>query len=146
MTTKGTIRRLLLLSDDKFLAENLRTYLRGDGIDLERVFTAEEAAIRIAAGADGVLVDLGKRGVDGAAVVMLSARAQRWTIPMMILSAQPRRDIADFGEVVRATDVVSKTESMTAIAARVRLCVRTPLRAPAKFNTAPFGLVDWAMA
>jgi DNA-binding response OmpR family regulator len=148
MMTDGKLRRLILLTDDNFLAEALGTYMRSDSIAIERVSSTEEAAMQIAAGADGVVIDLAKRGMNGDAVVMLSFRAQRWKIPMMILSSQPRRDVADFGEVVRATDVVSKTEAMTAIAARVRLCVRTPIRG-AKTGTAssaPFGQVNWVMA
>ncbi|MGZ8852854.1 MAG: hypothetical protein ACXW2X_05620, partial [Thermoanaerobaculia bacterium] len=113
-----------------------------------RVATTDEAAQGIAAGADGVLVDLAKRGVSADAIMTLSGRAQRWEIPMLILSAQPRRDLNDFAAVVRATDIVSKTEAMTAIAARIRMCLMTPLRREARKGAAPQSLVPvgWALA
>ena len=142
-------RRLLLLTDDNFLAGTLGTYMRGDGIEIERVATPEDVATQIAAGSDGILIDRAKRGMTGDSIVMMSFRAQRWKIPMMILSAQPRRDVADFVKVVRATDAISKTEPMTSIAARVRLCVRTPLRIeqrPQSNSSAPFADVNWAVA
>jgi DNA-binding response OmpR family regulator len=137
MTDAKVRRRLLLLTDDEFHAEVLGTYMRRDFVEVERVATVDEAAQRIAAGADGVLVDLAKRGVTADAIMTLSGRAQRWEIPMLILSAQPRRDLNDFAAVVRATDVVSKTEAMTAIAARIRMCLVTPLRRETRKSAPP---------
>ena len=81
--TDTKVRHLLLLTDDDFHAEVLGTYMRRDSVEVERVATVEEAAQGIASGADGVLVDLAKRGVNADAIMTLSNRAQRWEIPMM---------------------------------------------------------------
>ena len=140
--THDKLRRVLLLTDDNFMAEVLGTYLRSDAIELHRVFSADEAAREIVNGADGVVVDLSKRGVTGDAIVMVSNRAQRWKIPMMILSAQSRRDLTDFVELVQATDVISKKDPMTAIASRLRFCMRTPVRTQPPRTTQ----VGWAVA
>ena len=61
------------------------------------------------------------------------------------MTAQPRRDLNEFAAVVRATDVVSKTESMTAIAARVRVYMRTPIKAAQK-KLEPLEQLSWAPA
>jgi DNA-binding response OmpR family regulator len=146
--TDTKVRHLLVLTDDEFHAEVLGTYMRRDFVEVERVATTDEAAQGIASGADGVLVDLAKRGVSADAIMTLSSGAQRWEIPMLILSAQPRRDLNAFAAVVRATDVVSKTESMTAIAARIRMCLMTPLRPAARQSAARQSQspVGWALA
>lgn len=140
---RDNLRRLLLLTDDDFLAEVLATYLIRDGIDVERVPTAAVMSQSIADGADGVLVDLSKRDATGSAITALMAMANRWEIAALILSAQPRRDVIEFAAVVRATDVVSKTEAMPAIAARIRVCIQTPRRRAQRSNVDQLG---WAMA
>jgi len=141
--TESKVRRLLLLTDDTFIAEVLGTYLRRDNIEVERVASADDVVRAIGGGADGILVDLAKNGVTGDSIMNLTSRAQRWEIPLLILSAQPRRDLTDFAAVVRATEVVSKTEPMAAIAARVRVCMRAALRP--RPNGAPVQQV-WALA
>jgi len=115
------MRQLLLLTDDNFLSEVLGTYVRRDGIEIVRVPTASEAACEIVGGAAGVLVDIAKRGLAGADVIGLSQRAARARIPLFVLSSQARRDLSEFAAVVRAADVISKSEQMTALAARLRL-------------------------
>jgi DNA-binding response OmpR family regulator len=125
-------RRLLLLTDDNFIAEALGTYMHRDNIQVDRVAAVGDVAQAIAGGADGVIIDISKRGVCGDAIMNITGRAQRWEIPVFIMTAQPRRDLNEFVAVVRATDVLSKAESMTAIAARVRVCMRTPIKAAQK--------------
>ncbi len=109
-------RRLLLITDDDFVAEAMEMYLRGDGIEVVR--TADGSA-----SADAVLVDLSKRGISGDAIIALAFRAQRAKIPLLVMSAQPRREVAEFAAVVGARDVVSKTERMSTIAARLRMWI-----------------------
>lgn len=135
-------RRLLLLTDDNFIAEVLGTYLVRDLIYVERIGSADDMANAIASGADGVIIDLAKRGVNADAILKVTARAQRWDIPVLVMSAQSRRALADFAAVVRATDTISKSEAMTSIAARVRLCVLTPFKKQPK----PVEQANWALA
>ncbi len=123
-------RRLLLLTDDNFLAEVLGTYTRRDDIEIERCASIADAVREIADGVDGVLVDLAKRGMAGDAIMDLTRLSIPRQIPILILSAQPRHDVMEFVAIVNATDVVSKTEPMAAIAARVRTCMRTPPQRP----------------
>ena len=134
-------RRLLLLTDDNFIAEVLGTYLCRDHIYVERIGSADDLVNAIASGADGVILDIAKRGVNADSILNVTARAQRWDIPMLIMSAQTRKALVDFAAVVRATDTISKSEAMTAIAARVRLCMLTPLKKPAKLDQ-----LQWALA
>lgn len=138
-------RRLLLLTDDNCIAEALGTCMHRDNIKVDRVFTIGDVAEAIAAGADGVILDIAKRGLSGDAIMTLTGRAQRWEIPLFIMTAQSRRDLSEFAAVVRATDVVSKTESMTAIAARVRVYMRTPIKAEQK-KLEPCEHLAWALA
>jgi DNA-binding response OmpR family regulator len=130
------MRLLLLLTDDRFLAEVLGSYLRGDGIEVVPVASIAEAEPHIGEGASGMLVDLSKRDVAGEDIVVLSFRTRRARIPLLLISAQPRQDVAEFATVVHAADVVSKTERMTAIAARLRICLngsRVNVDAPSGF-------------
>jgi DNA-binding response OmpR family regulator len=145
MFDEKALRRLILITDDEFFSDVIGTYLKRDFIAIERVSSAEAAGTSIAEGADGVLVDLATRGISADAIVTLSGRAQRWKIPMIILSAQPRRDLTEFAAVVCATDVVSKTEAMATIAARVRMLVRTPLRETGQKRARPIEQVGFAV-
>jgi DNA-binding response OmpR family regulator len=140
---RDNLRRLLLLTDDDLLAKVLATYLSRDGIEVGRVPTVAAMRRSIAEGADGIVVDLAKRDATGSAITELMAMANRWEIAAIILSAQPRRDVLDFGEVVRATDVVSKTESVPAIAARLRVSIQTPRRRQQSGNV---NQLSWALA
>lgn len=139
------VRRLLLLTDDNFIAEVLGTYMRRDNIDVERISSPDEVASAIATGADGVIVDLAKRGLNADAILRVTSRAQTWDIPVLIMSGQPRRALGDFAAVVRATETISKTEAMTSIAARVRMCMLTPLKKMARAAESATQL-NWAPA
>ena len=136
--------QVVLLSDDDFLAGVLETYMRRDDIEIERARSAKEAVQRVAAGAGGVILDLAKRGLTGDAIMAISGRAEHFEVPMMIVSAQPRRDLSEFAAVVRATEVLSKTDSMTSTAARIRLCVRTPMKKKPAAQSSEH--LDWALA
>ena len=141
--SRMTKRRLLVLTDDHFLADVLGTYMVRDGIELETVGSAAAAA-RQSAAADGVLIDLRKRGLTGDIVLQLAQRVQNSAIALLIMSSRPRRDVADFAAVVRATDVVSKTEAIPAIAARIRVCMQTQVRYEAP--STPSHNTEWAFA
>ncbi len=142
---KGQLARLLLLTDDIFLAEALGTYTRRDHIEIDRSSSIADALRAIDEGIDGIVVDLSKRGMAGQAILDLATVAMPRQVPILILSAQPRRDLLEFAKIVQAVDVLSKTEPMTDIATRIRLCVRTPLRAPANKPRSLEGL-GWALA
>ena len=115
------MKTLLLLTDDNFLAEVLGTYVRRDGIEVVRVAsTAEMMQIR---GVAAILIDIAKRGIAGGDIIAVSQRAERAGVPMLVISSQSRRELSEFAAVVRAADVLSKSEKMPAIAARLRLWV-----------------------
>lgn len=137
-------RRLLLLSDDNFLSEVLGTYLVRDGIDIERITTVGGLPTAIGSGVQGIVIDLAKRGISGDAILAITQCAQRSAIPVVIMSTQPRRDVADFAELVRATDVISKSEPMTTMAARIRVCVQIAMRV--EHESSAGQQVDWAIA
>lgn len=129
-------RRLLLITDDEFVAEALEMYLRGDGINVVRA--ADDGMP-----ADAVLADLSKRGINGDAIIALAFRAQRAKIPLFVMSAQPRRDVTEFAAVVGASDVVSKTERMSTIAARLRMWINAE-REEERVNTLGFVIPELA--
>jgi DNA-binding response OmpR family regulator len=120
---KDESRRLLLLTDDHFFAETIGTYVRGDRIEVTCAASMDEAIRSVGTNVDGLLIDLAKRGISGEAIISLTFRAKRTRTPLLIMSSQPRRDLAEFAAVVRADDVVSKTERMGAIAARLRMWI-----------------------
>ncbi len=120
------MQRVILLTDDHFLGEVLGTYLRHDQIEVVRPATTADAIRRVGEDAGALVVDLAKRGLCGQEVISLSQRAERTGVPLLVISAQPRRDVIDFAAIVRATDVLSKSERMAAIATRIRLWIKTP--------------------
>lgn len=143
---EASVRRLVLLTDDEALSNVLRSCMRRDGIDVVRLSSAKEAVRQIESGADAVLVDLAKRGINGEAIVAMSRCAHRREIPVMIIAAQSRRELAEFGAVVHATEMLSKTEAMTTIAARIRVLICTPLKTHGETGKARLEQLEWALA
>lgn len=118
---RGTV---VLLTGDDLAARRLKLHLEPDGIEVIRTTLASEAWQAMSRHRpQAVIVDLSNPAVNGDQLVSLSVRTRRAETPLLLLSRQSRRDLVAFAALIRAGDVLSKSEPMTSIAARIRTCV-----------------------
>jgi DNA-binding response OmpR family regulator len=115
--------RVLLIEDDRDIAELLAMYLEQDGIEAAIADTGE-AGLEAFRGApwDLVVLDINLPGMDGFEV--LSEIRKDSEIPVVIVSA--RRDDVDvvYGLGIGADDFVTKPFSPKVLVARVRARIR----------------------
>lgn len=117
--------RVVLLTSDDIVARQMQGHLEYDAIDVVRTASAHDTWLAITRHRpQAVIVDLATRTVDGDQLMALSVRAGRAGIPLLVLSKQQsRRDLAGFAAILRARDILCRTESMPTVAARVRMWV-----------------------
>jgi two-component system, OmpR family, response regulator len=116
--------RVLLVEDDRMIAQGLQTALRQDGYAVDWVADGKAAAAALhAARFDLVLLDLGLPVRDGLEVLR-ELRARRDATPVIILTArdevQDRIDGLDAG----ADDYIVKPFDLDEVAARMRSVLR----------------------
>ena len=88
-------RRVLIIDDDRFIAEALKERLEAMGYEATAVTDGASGLTLLAREADGspvelVLLDLNMPGMDGMAVLR-ELRAQHAAIPVIMMSATPAR-------------------------------------------------------
>jgi len=115
--------RILVVEDDRDIAESLELFLRRDGYQTERAHDGRRALELVhAARPDLVLLDLGLPIVDGVEVL----RAIRATsdLPVIVVTARAEEvdELVGFG--LGADDYVTKPFSTRALLARVRAVLR----------------------
>lgn len=115
--------RVLLIEDDRDIAELVAMYLEQDGIDAATAATGEAGLEAFRGGRwDLVVLDINLPGMDGFEV--LSEIRKDSEIPVVILSA--RRDDVDvvYGLGIGADDFVTKPFSPKVLVARIRARIR----------------------
>jgi DNA-binding response OmpR family regulator len=115
--------RVLLIEDDRDIAELVAMYLEQDGIEAAISGTGEAGLEAFRAGPwDLVVLDINLPGMDGFEVLSEIRKASE--IPVVILSA--RRDDVDvvYGLGIGADDFVTKPFSPKVLVARVRARIR----------------------
>jgi len=108
--------KLLLVEDDRAIAESLVSGLRADGHEVAHVSTGADALA--ATGYDLVLLDLGLPDVDGRDVCR--QLRQRGSIPIIMLTARGDEFDRVLGLELGADDYVTKPFSRRELAARIR--------------------------
>jgi two-component system response regulator RegX3 len=108
--------KLLLVEDDRAIAESLVSGLRADGHEVAHVATGIEALA--ASGYDLVLLDLGLPDVDGRDVCR--QLRQRGDVPIIILTARGDEFDRVLGLELGADDYVTKPFSRRELSARIR--------------------------
>lgn len=136
--------RILVVEDDKEIAELIATYLSRDGalVDLAGSVAEAEGASSLH-GPDLVLLDLGLPGGDG--LEFLRSFRQRSLAPVIIVSARESDEDKVAGLGLGADDFVSKPFSPRVLAARVRAQLRRasyPAPEPEKLAFGPW-LLDF---
>ena len=120
--------RVLVVEDDRDIAESLELFLRHDGHHTERAHDGRRALELVqAARPDLVLLDLGLPELDGLEV--LKAIRARSDLPVIVVTA--RREEVDelIGLGLGADDYVTKPFAPRALLARVKAVLRRSTRA-----------------
>ena len=115
--------RILVVEDDREIAELIDTYLEREGFDARSAGSAEEAILECAERAPDLLVlDLGLPGADG--LEFLRQFRGRSRAPVIIVSARESDEDKVAGLGLGADDFVSKPFSPKVLAARVKAQLR----------------------
>jgi len=123
--------RILLVEDERGIADFVERALRGQGHDVEVATDGPDGELRALAGdADLVILDVmlpGRSGIE----VLRSIRRAKPVLPVIMLTA--RAEVADkvSGLDAGATDYITKPFSVEELVARVRAHLRTPAQVAA---------------
>jgi len=115
--------RVLVVEDDRDIAESLELFLRRDGYQTERAHDGRRALELVdAARPDLVLLDLGLPGIDG--VEVLRAIRAHSNLPVIVVTARSDEvdELVGFG--LGADDYVTKPFSARPLLARIRALLR----------------------
>ncbi len=114
---------VLIVEDDREIAELISTYLEREGLSTVSALSAEEAAVELGARLpDLLLLDLGLPGADG--LEFLRAFRERSGAPAIIVSARESDEDKVAGLGLGADDFVSKPFSPKVLVARVKAQLR----------------------
>ena len=119
--------KLLLVEDDRAIAESLVSGLQADGHVVAHVATGAEALA--ASGYDLVLLDLGLPDIDGRDVCR--QLRQRGAVPIIMLTARGDEFDRVLGLELGADDYVTKPFSLRELSARIRAVGRRAQPQPA---------------
>ncbi len=132
----ATAQRVLVVDDERALADIVGSYLSRAGYVVEIVHTGPDAVERTrATDPDVVVLDLGLPGLDGIEV----CRQIRTFTDCYVLMLTARGDEVDrlIGLSVGADDYLTKPFSTRELVARVQTVLRRPRRAPARPAVVP---------
>jgi DNA-binding response OmpR family regulator len=127
--------RLLLVEDDRAIAESLVSGLQSDGHQVTHVATGAEALA--ATGYDLVLLDLGLPDIDGRDVCR--QLRERGAVPIIMLTARGDEFDRVLGLELGADDYVTKPFSRRELSARIRAVGRRTTTVPQTGETAEGG-------
>jgi DNA-binding response OmpR family regulator len=125
MDERAPRARVLVVEDDRALADALREFLEGQGFAAEAVASGQEAIERVAAGdVDVVVLDLMLPDVDGYDVTRAVHDLTSAPVPILMLTArsQPADKLRGFAAGV--DDYVVKPFDPEELAARLRALLR----------------------
>jgi DNA-binding response OmpR family regulator len=118
-------RRVLLIEDDRDIAEAISYQLEKAGLSVRLAYTGEEGLDFARRGVDLVLLDLNLPGMDGLEVCrMIRRQTATAHTPIIIVSARAEEVDRVLGLEMGADDYVIKPFSMKELAARCRAALR----------------------
>jgi len=125
VAASDTRRRVLLIEDDRDIAEAVTYQLEKAGLQVRVARTGEEGLEAVRKGVDLVLLDLNLPGVDGLEVCRMIRRQQSTAhVPIIIVSARADEVDRVLGLEMGADDYVVKPFSLKELAARCRVALR----------------------
>jgi DNA-binding response OmpR family regulator len=127
----SSVRRILVVEDERALADLARLYLERDGyrVDLATDVDGAERAMR-AARPDIVLLDIGLPGTRDGIDLCRSMRARDDWTPVILVTARDDEVDRILGLELGADDYVTKPYSPRELVARVRAVLRRHERSP----------------
>src|ERR1043165_8236074 len=115
---------VLIVEDEKHLADGLRYNLKAEGYDVETVGTAEEALSMLSDKTYDVLVlDVMLPGMDGFALAS-NLRAQGHFVPILMLTARGSAEDVLRGFEAGADDYLPKPFDLSVLLARINALIR----------------------
>ena len=139
--------RVLIVEDEKHIADGLRFNLEAEGYEVETVDTGEDALALLAAkptAFDLVVLDVMLPGIDGFAVASELRQANQF-VPILMLTARGRPEDVLLGFSAGADDYLPKPFELAILLARIRGLLRRQdwLRRPAQeSNQSMFAVGD----
>ena len=118
-------RRVLLIEDDRDIAEAISYQLEKAGLQVRLAYTGEEGLEAARRGVDLVLLDLNLPNMDGLEVCrMIRRQGATAQVPIIIVSARGEEVDRVLGLEMGADDYVVKPFSLKELAARCRVALR----------------------
>jgi two-component system phosphate regulon response regulator PhoB len=118
-------RRVLLIEDDRDIAEAIAYHLESRGLRVRLAYTGEEGLEASRRGVDLILLDLNLPNMDGLELCRLIRRqAVTAHVPIIIVSARAEETDRILGLEMGADDYVVKPFSLKELAARCRVALR----------------------
>ncbi|HEY0726739.1 MAG TPA: response regulator transcription factor, partial [Pyrinomonadaceae bacterium] len=116
---------VLIVEDEKHLADGLRYNLNAEGYEVDVAGSAEEAFLLLADGAayDVVVLDVMLPGMDGFALAS-QLRAQGYFVPILMLTARGRPEDVLRGFEAGADDYLPKPFELSVLLARINALLR----------------------
>ena len=118
--------RVLVVEDERHLANGLRFNLEAEGYDVETIETGDEALLRLASDGppvDVIVLDVMLPGIDGF-TVMSELRRTGQFIPTLMLTARGHPDDILRGFAAGADDYLTKPFELAILIARIRGLLR----------------------
>src|ERR1051325_2461849 len=123
---------VLLVEDEKHLADGLRYNLNGEGYDVATVGTAEDALSLLSDDSrtfDVVVLDVMLPGMDGFSLAS-KLRSQGRFMPILMLTARGQAEDVLRGFEAGADDYLPKPFDLSVLLARINALVRGRARVP----------------
>src|SRR5437867_1975971 len=130
------MRQVLLIEDDRDIAEAIAYQLEKAGLQVRLAYTGEEGLEAARRGVDLVLLDLNLPNMDGLEVCRMIRRENATAhVPIIIVSARGEEVDRVLGLEMGADDYVVKPFSLKELAARCRVALRRMEAAAAPAET-----------
>ncbi len=117
---------VLIVEDEKHIADGLRYNLKAEGYDVETVGTAEDALSRLTNGPknyDVLVLDVMLPGMDGFALAS-NLRSQGQFVPILMLTARGQAEDVLRGFEAGADDYLPKPFDLSVLLARINALLR----------------------
>lgn len=118
-----TPQKILIVDDDKNIAEVLEFNLRNEGFEVESVYSAEEALKKNYSDFHLILLDVMMGGMSGFKMAE-TIRKENNTIPIIFLTAKDTENDMLTGFSVGGDDYISKPFSIKEVIARVKAVLK----------------------